>query len=158
MTETDLRAILAGIATDGLEPLGAIDVGHGLVVGDPALLGAEGWLSSTKWGRYHLFLRGAEHDPDEVAELVACHQDVLDRFFDVYDEAAIVAEIVSQTGRVAFLDSRLRDDEALRRSMLEPEELPWVLDQGCVARAPRLGRVFEGQLDGVTVCVSIAFS
>lgn len=158
---------LAGLAADGFEHLGTIEVAGALVLGDPAFLGADRpephrpWHGEVKAGTWHLFVRADEYDTNTIAELVACHADVLERFFDCYDEAQQVDELMHSTGRVALLDADERDDAALRGAMLEPDPdaLPWVVDRGCVTTAGREPGAFpvHAFTEGVAVLVSAAF-
>lgn len=127
------------LAEDGLEPLGTIELGTTLAVGDPAALpstvGTGDWYGTgVRPGTWHVFGRAHWADPDLLRELVLVHPDGLRAFYDLYDDAVEAGALLLPSGRVAVLDGALRTDLALLKSLVEPEELPWVLDRGLVAR------------------------
>lgn len=131
-------ATLRQLADDGLESLGTVTFGPTLAVGDPTALAAA--AGSGDWhgtgvrpGTWHVLGRPWARDRDRLEEIVLVHEQGLARFYDLYDEAGPAAAFVLPSGRVAALDGRLRTDPALLGALLEPDELPWILDGGLVA-------------------------
>jgi hypothetical protein len=121
---------------DGLEDLGTITSGGTLVVGDPAELlappGSQRWHgAAVKPGRWRMFGRPTA-DALAFSELVLVHEDAVASFWDLYDDAAPAAAFLLPTARVLVVDGVRRTDAALLQSAAEPDDLPWVLDDGVV--------------------------
>jgi hypothetical protein len=132
-------ATMRQLAEDGLEPLGTIELGTTLAVGDPTTLpgtvGTGDWYGTgVRPGTWHVLGRPYAQDPDLLGEIVLVHEAGLRSFYDLYDDATEAAALLLPTGRVGVLDGTLRADLELLKSLVEPEELPWVLDRGLVAR------------------------
>lgn len=147
-----MRRMLRHLEEDGLEHLGTIRLGTTLVLGDPEQLplppGTGSWHgSAVQPGAWVLLGRAWPDDPDLLEELVLVREEDLDRFYELYDEAADTAAYLLPTARVAILDGALRADPAVLREVGEAdaEALPWVLDRGCVAAgiAQNPARVFQ---------------
>jgi hypothetical protein len=121
---------------DGLEDLGAVSFGGTLVAGDPSgLLAAPGageWHGvAVKPGRWRLFGRPTG-DGEALVEVVLVHEEAVGTFWDLYDDAAPVAALLLPTARVLVVDGARRTDADLLRSAAEPDDLPWILDDGLV--------------------------
>lgn len=128
---------LRNLAEDGLESLGTIELGTTVVAGDPAALvtpvGSGEWYgAAVRPGTWHLFGRPWSRDRDLLEEIVLVHQDGIPSFYDLYDEAWETAALQLPRGRLVVLDGALRTNADVLRSVLEVEELPWVLDRGVV--------------------------
>jgi hypothetical protein len=154
--------ILRNLKADGWEDLGTIALGGVAVVGDPAVLGrtpANGAYAATasRPGTWQLLGRAGD-DPEQLAEIVVIHEDDLGRFWDAYDDAIPLLDVPADSGRLAILDARQKDDTQLRAEMFEPEDLPWVLDSGAVVAAPRqwLAHVIVGTASPATL-IGVAF-
>jgi hypothetical protein len=124
------------LVRDGLEDLGTIAVGATVVAGDPAELlsvpGAGTWHgTATKPGRWRMFGRPTD-DGLAYTELVLVHEDAVPAFWDLYDDAAPVASFLLPTARVLVVDGARRTDAALLQAAAEPDDLPWILDDGIV--------------------------
>jgi hypothetical protein len=132
-------ATLRQLAEDGLETLGTIELGTTIAMGDPTSLpgtvGTGDWYGvGVRPGTWHVFGRPYDRDPDLLGEIVLVHADGVRAFYDLYDEAAEAAAFLLPTGRLGVLDGLLRTDLEVLKSLVEPDELPWVLDRGLVAR------------------------
>lgn len=143
------------LRAEGLEHLGDVHLSSTLVCGDPRVLPltpGPAWLGlATAPGTHVVFGRVWQDDPDLLEELVVVSASVfeggrVDRFWDLYDDARDAGTCMLPSGRVAVLDGALRTDEATLKSLVEPEELPWVMERGFVAAAIRGGpaRMFVG--------------
>ncbi len=151
---------------EGFEHLGDVRLSSTVVCGDPRLLptapGVQ-WIGlATEPGPHVVLARAWKRDPDLLDEIVlvaraVVEDDRVDRFWDLYDEARDAGSCPLPSGRIAILDGSLRADEAILRSLVEPEELPWVLDRGLVAAAIKGGpaHVFVGP-GSPAVLVSVA--
>jgi hypothetical protein len=158
--------VLDRLRAEGLEHLGDLKLSSTVVIGDPKLLAqAPGpqWIGlGTVPGGHVVLGRAWTGDADLLEEIVLVSKAVLaedraDRFWDLYDEARDAGTVPLASGRVAVLDGALRTESATLRSLVEPDELPWVLDRGVVAEAIRFGpaRVFVGG-GSVAELVSVA--
>ena len=120
---------------DGLEHIGAIELGRRALLADPGQV-TGGRDLGLEPGPWELFVRVDREAEDEVVELIGCLQEALDEYYELYDEAGAAGHLAVESGRVALLDGSVALDGALRREMLEPEELPWVLDRAVVCAVP----------------------
>lgn len=155
-------ATMRQLAEDGLETLGTIELGTTLAMGDPTTLrGAVGtgdWYGvGVRPGTWHVFGRPYAADPDLLGEIVLVHDEGLRSFYDLYDDASEAAAFLLPTGRIGILDGALRTDLEVLGSLVEPEELPWVLDRGLVARgiAQHPASVFHPQGDVLLVSIGL---
>lgn len=128
---------LRHLEEDGLESLGTIQLGTTVVAGDPGALvtavGSGAWYgAAVRPGTWHLFGRPWSRDRDLLEEVIVVHADGLASFYDLYDEAQQAATLDLPRGRLVILDGGLRTDADVLKSMVDVEELPWVLDRGCV--------------------------
>ena len=128
---------LRNLAEDGLESLGTIALGTTIVAGDPASLvtpvGRGEWYgAAVRPGTWHLFGRPWSRDRDLLEELILVHEAGIPSFYDLYDEAQEAAALMLPRGRLVVLDGGLRTNAEILKSVLEVEELPWVLDRGVV--------------------------
>jgi hypothetical protein len=129
------------LVRDGLEDLGTITLGTTLVAGDPAELavagpvptsGVAGWHGvAVKPGAWRLFGRPTD-DGEALTEVIFVHEQALPAFWDLYDDAAPVAAFLLPTGRVLVVDGARRSDASLLQAAAEPDDLPWLLDDGIV--------------------------
>ena len=129
-----LRELLA----DGLEDLGEIELGGLISVGDPVtFLGPAPSREQARVrpGTWRVLGRPWEEDPTLLGELILVHTTAIGGFYDLYDVLQVGGDVAVDSGRVAVLDQALAGDEAVLRSLYEPEELPWILDRGLVAEA-----------------------
>lgn len=126
---------LRALAEDGLELLGEIELGARGVIGDPRCFGLEEGAVRVPLlpGRWLVFGRAWEADPDELAEFVAVHASAVADFYARYDALVPVADARLPGGRLALLDQAVAADPAVVASLYEPDELPWVLAAGFVA-------------------------
>jgi hypothetical protein len=126
---------LRALAEDGLELLGEIDLGSSVGIGDPGLLGVEGGAvrAAVQPGSWLVLGRAWELDRDELSEVVAVHRSAIGAFYAHYDALVPLGESALLRGRVAFLDAGAARDPDLLVSLLEPDELPWILAAGFVA-------------------------
>jgi hypothetical protein len=132
-------AKLRQLVADGYEDLGTVALGGTIVGGDPSLLaGALGtggwWGAAVRPGRWQLLGKPWARDPDLLEEVVLVHDELVDRFYDLYDMAEHQAALLLPTARIAVLAGALRTDADTLQSAAtaEAEGLPWLLDQGCV--------------------------
>lgn len=121
---------------DGLEDLGAVALGPTLVAGDPAELlappGSGRWHGvAVRPGRWRMFGRPTPSG-ESLTEIVLVHEEALPAFWDLYDEAGPVGAFLLPTARVLVVDGARRTDAALLQSAAEPDDLPWLLDDGAV--------------------------
>ena len=153
---------MGGIAAEGFEHMGSFETAGSLAIGDPSFLGSEhhdqelATVLVVRPGTWEVFVRAVDGAPDLIAEIVAMHRDQLGAFFDAYDEATSTVAVEVRADRLALLDGALHDDVVLRTAMFEPDELPWLVDRGCVTSAGRGAGRYPVYGFG-DVCVSVAF-
>lgn len=130
------RAHIDRLGEDGFEYMGSIGLGGVVVVGDPVVLGrtpANGAYAAARIaaGEWDVFVRA---EGDAIIELIAVADFAIERFTDLYDDANPAAVLPIRALRVAILDGSLKDDEAVRLAMYEPDVdgLPLLTDRGCV--------------------------
>lgn len=124
------------LADDGFEQLGSVTLGSLVAVGDPVtFLGPlpARVMVRVKPGVWWVLGVPDPDDRDRLTEIVCVHGSALDDFYTLYDAAAPDGEVGEGSGRVVLLDAALATDAALLQSVYEPDELPWILDQGWVA-------------------------
>ena len=155
---------LRRLREDGLEDLGTIELSTTVVIGDPSALvttpGSGQWFGAgVRPGTWRLLGRPWWKDEDLLEELVLVHESALDGFYALYDEAVPLATVPLPRHRLVVLDGPLRTDTDALRAMVEPEELPWVADRGCVVAGIE---EFPGQIIGPrapeTLLISIGLS
>jgi hypothetical protein len=131
--------ILRQLNEDGLEDLGTLTLPSTVVIGDPGEFGAPTgtgrWFGGTvRSGTWFMFGRPWTEDADRLEELVLVHESALPTFYETYDELLAVASLPLPHQRVVVLAGGLHKDTEILRSLVEPEELPWVMDdRGVVA-------------------------
>jgi len=154
----DEARALRRLEADGLEALGAIELGGAARIGDPTRIGpdapdADAAALSVRRGRWVLLGRADEDDPDLLVEVVFVHEAVLASFWAAYDEAHPRSTVQAPTGRLLVVDRGLERDAELLRSAYEPDDdgLPWLHDRAAVlaADAQHPVRVFAAPGDGI---------
>lgn len=154
------------LAEDGFEFMGEFAVDDAIAIGDPARLaataafGADGfgnaWEHAASPGAWSIWL---QVDPIEerVTEVLLVSPEARADLYDHYDGASLVAELGTPSGRVAAVEAARRDDAGLLASFLEPEELPWLVDDGAVLGAGEAGhvRVLTASEQGRVILVAI---
>jgi hypothetical protein len=127
--------ILRQLAEDGLEQLGTLTLPSTVAIGDPgAFVGPVGggrWFGGgVLAGTWWMFGRPWSEDADYLEEVVLVHEAALPSFYAAYDELGPVATLPLEHARLAILAGGLHKDVKVLKSLAEPEELPWVLDEG----------------------------
>lgn len=129
---------LRELVADGLEDLGEIELGGLISIGDPVtFLGPAPAREQARVrpGAWRVLGRPWEDDPTLLGEIILVHAAAIGAFYDLYDALQVGGEVGVDSGRLGVLDGAVAGDEAVLRSLYEPEELPWILDRGLVAEA-----------------------
>lgn len=142
-----LEAEPAGPAIKGYELLGTFEVEEGIVVADPirvstradAELGLNVRLGarSGKWYGYAL----EDEDTGRIGVLIAVHSSKIPRLAERSDltelgtKAAAVASVRVDSGQMAILDQKVRNDERYEDEMLFRTGFGTVLDRGCTSES-----------------------
>jgi hypothetical protein len=144
------RTIAQRLAEDGFEAMGSFVVADTIAVGDPARLAASAafgpdglgnaWEFAAVPGEWLVWLH-VDAELERVVEVLLVSPDALGDLYAAYDGATEVAVLGTPSGRVAIVEASRRDDTQLLKDFLEPEELPWLVDDGIVASAGDTGRV-----------------
>lgn len=143
------------LASDGFIDLGTVQWQGPIIIGDPALLddAALTWSGRVRPGNWRLMFRT---EGDSIVEFVAVVDEELSRFYDAYDAVEGPIAITASSGRIAMIDAGRRDDLVLRKDMLEIDDFPWVIEQGCVAEAVEAAWVFTSGESEISL-VALAF-
>lgn len=132
-------ATLRQLVADGLEDLGTVELGGTIVAGDPReLVGALGgggwWGAAVRPGAWRVLGRPWRQDPDQLEEVVLIHDQLVERFYDLYDAAEHQAALLLPTARLVVVAGARRTDAELLEAAAtaDLEGLPWLVEQGLV--------------------------